>query len=318
MKSPFCTKSPLGALNRKLIATALGLALLAPPLAAMAEERRGEGGHMQPNPRERMEDRRDRHDNRRDDKREDRRDWHYERNHGWRYERGPGVWSPFFLWWWIDGRSELRAAPTQTVIAYQNGQYELRGDGYRVPYYWVWIPAIPSPPPAPPPVYAPYPEPGGAPMPPPPPGAPQGYPQGVPQASGQSRDGNKDVAGMVIGGVVGGALGGSMTHGRGRTTGVIIGTLLGALVGHEIGKSLDEADELRTVQVLERNKIGERATWTNQDNGAQVMVVPQRDYKSEAGEYCREYQTEITVGGEKRQAYGKACRQPDGQWKIVN
>jgi len=37
------------------------------------------------------------------------------------------------------------AAPT--VVEYPHGRYELRGDGIRVPYTWVWIP---NPPPAPP------------------------------------------------------------------------------------------------------------------------------------------------------------------------
>jgi len=26
----------------------------------------------------------------------------------------------------------------------------------------------------------------------------------------------------------------------------------------------------------------------------------------------------VTVGGETEQAYGTACRQPNGSWKIVN
>jgi hypothetical protein len=37
-----------------------------------------------------------------------------------------------------------------TVVEYENGFYELRGDGMTVPYRWVWIPKPPPPPPAPP------------------------------------------------------------------------------------------------------------------------------------------------------------------------
>jgi hypothetical protein len=54
------------------------------------------------------------------------------------------------------------APPTQTVINYATGRYELRGDGISTPYVWVWIPN-PPPGPPPPPVYAP-------PAPEPPPG----------------------------------------------------------------------------------------------------------------------------------------------------
>jgi len=33
---------------------------------------------------------------------------------------------------------------------------------------------------------------------------------------------------------------------------------------------------------------------------------------------CREYQQTITVGGRTERAYGTACKQADGSWKIIN
>lgn len=38
---------------------------------------------------------------------------------------------------------------------------------------------------------------------------------------------------------------------------------------------------------------------------------------AEAGEYCREYQKSIHVGGRIESGYGTACMQPDGSWMIV-
>lgn len=35
-------------------------------------------------------------------------------------------------------------------------------------------------------------------------------------------------------------------------------------------------------------------------------------------EYCREYTREVIVDGRPAQAYGRACRQPDGSWRIVS
>lgn len=32
---------------------------------------------------------------------------------------------------------------------------------------------------------------------------------------------------------------------------------------------------------------------------------------------CREYMQKVNIGGREETAYGKACRQPDGQWKII-
>jgi hypothetical protein len=37
--------------------------------------------------------------------------------------------------------------PAPSVIQYENGRYELRGDGATTPYTWVWIPNPPPPPP---------------------------------------------------------------------------------------------------------------------------------------------------------------------------
>jgi len=45
--------------------------------------------------------------------------------------------------------------PSDRVVTYPEGRYQLYGDGTRVPYYWVWIPSgtttTPAPP-APPPL----------------------------------------------------------------------------------------------------------------------------------------------------------------------
>ncbi|MDF1552761.1 MAG: RT0821/Lpp0805 family surface protein [Deferrisomatales bacterium] len=130
--------------------------------------------------------------------------------------------------------------------------------------------------------------------------------------------GRKETAGTLLGGALGGVLGSHVGGGHGRTAGVIIGTLLGALVGQDIGRSLDEADELRAAHVLEKNKTGQTSTWENPDKGTQVAVTPIKTYQAPSGQYCREYQTEVAIGGQTEKAYGTACRQPDGQWKIIN
>ena len=43
------------------------------------------------------------------------------------------------------------APPTPSVVQFPNGRYELRGDGIRTPYRWVWILNPPQAPPAAPP-----------------------------------------------------------------------------------------------------------------------------------------------------------------------
>jgi surface antigen len=39
---------------------------------------------------------------------------------------------------------------------------------------------------------------------------------------------------------------------------------------------------------------------------------------TQTGALCREYQSTVVVGGKQEQAYGTACRQADGSWKVVN
>ena len=41
------------------------------------------------------------------------------------------------------------------------------------------------------------------------------------------------------------------------------------------------------------------------------------DYVDGIGRTCREYQTSVVVGGVSQPAFGTACRQPDGVWRVV-
>lgn len=49
-----------------------------------------------------------------------------------------------------------------------------------------------------------------------------------------------------------------------------------------------------------------------------LQASPASDvYRSASGQYCREYQSTVRVGGEWRQAYGTACLGDDGDWRVV-
>lgn len=41
-------------------------------------------------------------------------------------------------------------------------------------------------------------------------------------------------------------------------------------------------------------------------------------YRTQSGLMCREYQTTVEVAGGVQNAYGTACLQPDGAWRIVD
>jgi surface antigen len=136
-----------------------------------------------------------------------------------------------------------------------------------------------------------------------------------------SQGSGKQTGGAVVGGLAGGLLGSQIGQGSGRLWATGAGVLLGALVGSEVGKSLDRADQA----ALERNTqrsfnapLREPIIWDNPNNGNRVVVTPTREgYNEGSGQYCREFQQSIMVGGRSEEAFGQACRQPDGSWKIV-
>ena len=131
---------------------------------------------------------------------------------------------------------------------------------------------------------------------------------------------NKQGGGTLLGGVAGGLLGSQFGGGEGKLIATGVGALAGALIGGQIGQTMDEYDKQLLVkssrQALEFSPSGNTVEWKNPDSGNSGSITPTKTFK-ESGQYCREYVQEVMIGGEKKKAYGKACRQPDGNWKII-
>lgn len=134
--------------------------------------------------------------------------------------------------------------------------------------------------------------------------------------------GDKEIGGTLVGAGVGGLIGSQIGGGTGQLVAVGAGVLLGGLLGSEVGKSLDRADQAYAAQTysetLESAPTGQTSSWVNPDSGNQGSYTPVKTYQTDGGQYCREFQQTITVGGQTESAYGTACRQPDGSWQIVN
>jgi surface antigen len=140
-------------------------------------------------------------------------------------------------------------------------------------------------------------------------------------AACESDPGPKQTGGAVVGAIAGGLLGSTIGKGSGQVVAIGVGALLGGIIGSEVGKSLDRADraymQRTTQESLETGQTGSQSTWRNPDSGHQGTVTPQRTYETASGP-CREYQQTVTIDGRTERAYGTACRQADGSWKIVN
>jgi surface antigen len=139
------------------------------------------------------------------------------------------------------------------------------------------------------------------------------------QTSQWISDHEKTLIGGLGAAAAGGLIGAAFHAGP---AGVIGGALLGGLVGAAVGDRMDAADKREQSQAaqkaLETAPSGKSVAWRNPDSGNNGTVTPVRTYQSPSGQYCREYQQDITVGGQMHEAYGTACRQPDGSWKIVS
>lgn len=125
----------------------------------------------------------------------------------------------------------------------------------------------------------------------------------------------------VLGSLGGAAAGAGIAALAGGGAGWIVAAgLAGGLLGGAIGSHLDSKDKQLAAQTAARafedNHTGQPAAWKNPDSGNSGTITPTKTYQAASGQYCREYRQEIVVGNDKQQAYGTACRQPDGSWKI--
>jgi len=126
------------------------------------------------------------------------------------------------------------------------------------------------------------------------------------------------LTGGALGGLLGAQFGGKRGDDRLVTTG--IGVFIGTLIGSEIGRSMDEVDRMKANEAINRAHtapVGERITWNNPQTNHAGSVTPTRDGYSQSGSYCREFYQTVSIGGKTEDAYGVACRQPDGAWRIV-
>lgn len=140
--------------------------------------------------------------------------------------------------------------------------------------------------------------------------------------SAPSMAGQKQTLGTILGGGAGALLGSQVGSGKGQMVGVAVGALLGAGLGNTVGKSLDTADQAAMSQTMnqgmESAPSGQTVAWKNPDSGHAGTYTPQPAYQTNTGQYCREFQQTIVIGGKEEKAFGTACRQPDGSWQTQN
>ena len=129
---------------------------------------------------------------------------------------------------------------------------------------------------------------------------------------------------MQTGTALGALTGGALAYGLGQDSSkkelwTVLGIGLGGMVGRNIGQQLDERDRMLMGQTfnhtMEKAPINATGQWQNPDTGHGGSVTPTRTFETESGP-CREFTQTVSIGGQMEEAYGTACRQADGSWKI--
>lgn len=129
---------------------------------------------------------------------------------------------------------------------------------------------------------------------------------------------SKADVGLLVGAVGGGFIGSAIGRGAGEAIAIVGGAVIGGGIGYGAGKYLDESDR-NSYRIAQQAAFenGHREAWSNSQNGHYGHIVPHKGYTNNEGQYCRKYTETVYVGAEKHKAYGTACKQQDGTWKIM-
>lgn len=123
---------------------------------------------------------------------------------------------------------------------------------------------------------------------------------------------------QAIGAVIGGAAGGIIGHEAddGGEIGTITGAVIGVVIGSMIGRSIDEADRHCAGSALEYAPDRQPVRWRN-PQGPNYVLTPYNTRQID-GRYCRDYTMETVLeNGRREEVHGRACRQANGEWRIV-
>jgi len=130
-----------------------------------------------------------------------------------------------------------------------------------------------------------------------------------------------DPAGVLLGAIIGGLIGNAAGGDRDRAA-TIAGVIIGGAVGAKLTGSLDCADRSYAYRSyydgFNSGRPGSRYSWRNPANNHRGDVVVGNYYNDRSGFRCTTFTQTIYIQGRPQVATGRACRQPDGSWAVVD
>src|SRR6185437_4472249 len=129
-----------------------------------------------------------------------------------------------------------------------------------------------------------------------------------------------DPAGVLAGAILGGILGSTAAQhsGAGAAAGVVAGGAIGAALTGKMDCS-DRSYSYRTYsEAFNDGRPDSVYNWENPDNGDHGRIRVLDFYHDEDGFKCAVFWHNAVVDGREDRARGRACRQPNGVWAIID
>lgn len=129
-----------------------------------------------------------------------------------------------------------------------------------------------------------------------------------------------DPAGVITGAIIGGLLGN--TAGRGNTGATLAGVIFGGAMGAALTSNMDCEDRSYAYRTyydgFNSGRVGRNYDWHNPRNNHRGEFRVRSYYNDPYGFRCANFSQVTYVQGRSYNATGRACRQPDGTWAVVN
>jgi surface antigen len=131
-----------------------------------------------------------------------------------------------------------------------------------------------------------------------------------------------DPGGVLLGAVLGGLLGNTVAGRGDRTGATVAGVIAGGAIAAAVTNKLDCDDRSYAYKTYANGFNTGRAnatyTWNNPRNNNRGDMRVNNYYDDPDGFRCANYTQTVYIGGRVEEARGRACRQPDGNWAMLD
>tara|TARA_A100001011_G_scaffold393155_1_gene482382 strand:+ start:1578 stop:2048 length:471 start_codon:yes stop_codon:yes gene_type:complete len=127
--------------------------------------------------------------------------------------------------------------------------------------------------------------------------------------------------GQIIGSVAGAYLGSKVGDGMVGNLSTVLGGTVGFLIGGKIADILDSDEQLElnnaVNKTLTENSDNVANTWSSQKNlDTNAEIIPLNSYRLNEST-CRDFTKTVNKGDSQVQEKSTACRDKNGNWKII-